>query len=244
MSRCDRWGEALAAFDRGQKAFGALGDEQGEAGVVLNRGIVFHEQGDYEGAAESYEGAVELAQRAGAETLVANARANLAVLATIRGDLDSAVTQYRTCLSVYQTSGDLLGQARTYHNLGMAYADQQDWKAATDSFERGFAIAHEQSRLDVLANISLSRAELMLELGDTLMSASCCMQALDVYREIRDHLGEADVYRLLGRVLTLRRQWTTAARLFQDSLRMNEKYTHPLGMAETHRDLEQYFAAH
>ena len=74
------------------------------------------------------------------------------------------------------------------------------------------------------------------------MSAACCARALDIYREIGDHLGEADVYRLLGRMFTLRRQWTTAARLFQDSLRLNEEYAHPLGAAEAHRDLAKMHA--
>ena len=45
--------------------------------------------------------------------------------------------------------------------------------------------------------------------GDTSMAATCCGRALDIYQETKDHLGEADAYRLLGRVFTLRKQWTS-----------------------------------
>jgi tetratricopeptide (TPR) repeat protein len=111
-----------------------------------------------------------------------------------------------------------------------------------DCYERGFNIAQEHGLLDVMANIYLSRAELLLELGDSSMAASCCARALDVHRKTENRLGEADAYRLLGRVFTLRRQWTTAVSLFQDSLRLNEEYANPLNLAETHRDLGKMHA--
>ncbi|MBI4552056.1 MAG: hypothetical protein HY710_07320, partial [Candidatus Latescibacteria bacterium] len=37
--------------------------------------------------------------------------------------------------------------------------------------------------------------------------------------------------------------WATAARLLQDSLRLNEEYTNPLGSAETHREIGKLHAA-
>jgi tetratricopeptide (TPR) repeat protein len=242
LSRWGRWEEALDHLDRSREVYRELGDEQGQARALVGRGIVFHEQGDYDAAAAAYEEALEMARRIGDQQIVANAINSLAVLATIRGDFDGAVARYQTCLKIFEEAGYGLGMARAYHNLGMTHADRRDWNAAMECYERGFDIAQEHGLLDIMANIYLGRAEMMLELGDTSMVALCCARAMDIYRKTENRLGEADTYRLLGRLFTLRKRWSTAVGLFQDSIRLNEEYSNPLNLAETHRDLGKLHA--
>lgn len=237
LSQWSRWDEALGYLDRALVAFAALGDERGRARVLVDRGVVFHERGDYATATRMYTEAAELAQRHGARDVVARASNNQAVLATIRGDTDEAQVQYQRCLEIYEETGDQREAARTHHNLGMTYADRGDWGAATACFSRGFEIAREHQQLDVMANVSLSQGEMLLDLGDSTLVTLCCVRALEIYRKIGDRLGEADAYRLLGRVFAERRQWATAEALFGDSLRLNEEYENPLGVGETCRDL-------
>ena len=243
MSKLDRWEEALDYLDRSQKAFGELGDAQGQALALVGRGIVLGQLGRYQEAQEAQEKGLVMAERAGDRKILSNARNNLAVLATIRGDLDDAIRRYQECLATFQEAGDNEGLARTYHNLGMTHADRRDWGAAMQCYERGFEAAHEQGMLEVMANIHLSRAELLLELGDTSMVAICCARALDIYRKTGNRLGEAETYRLLGRLFTLRQRWSTALSLFKDSIRLNEEYSNPLNLAETHRDIGRMHAA-
>ena len=42
---------------------------------------------------------------------------------------------------------------------------------------------------------------------------------------------------MLAKTFVMRKEWTAAECLFRDSLRLNEEYANPLGVAETHRDL-------
>lgn len=237
LSLRNSWGEALQYLDRSLETYTELGDAEGQARALVDQGIVFHEQGDYQAAQKAYEEAVALAQQGDKKDIVAYASNNLAVLATIRGDFDEAITQYQRCLVIYQEIGEQREAARSYHNLGMTHADRRDWNAAMDCYSRSFEIAQEHQQLDVMANVYLSQAELLLDLGDSSMVAAFCVRALEIYRKIGNHLGEADGYRLLGRVFTLRQQWNTGTALFQDSLRLNEEYNNPLGTAEAHRDL-------
>ena len=65
--------------------------------------------------------------------------------------------------------------------MGRVLSRCDRWEEALASFDRS-----QEAFLDVMANLYLSRAELMLELGDTSMSAACCARALDIYRET-DH---------------------------------------------------------
>ena len=243
LSRWSRWDEAMGHLDRSLEAYRALGSEGGQARVLLNRGIVYHERGSYDEATRTYEEALELAKRVGEKDVVANATNNLAVLATIRGDLDGAVERYERSLEMFEEAGNTRGLARTHQNLGMVHADRQDWKAAMTSYDQGLNTAEKNQQLDVVANIHLARAELLLELEDTSLVALCCAHALDICRQTGDRLGEADAYRLLGRLFTLRKQWNTAACLFRDSLRLNEEFANPLDIAETHRDIGRMHAA-
>jgi len=243
LSRWNRWAEALDHLDRSREVYRELGDGQGQARVMLSRGIVSHEQGDYEAAAAAYREALDLAQAAGDRKIEANTINGLAVLATVRGDFDEAVTRYQTCLGMFEEDGNGLGMARAYHNLGIAHAHRRDWNTAMECYEQGFEIAQRHGFLDVMANIYLSRAELLLELGDSSMVAICCARALDIYRKTENRLGEADTYRLMGRLFTLRKRWSTALSLFQDSLRLNEEYGSSLNLAEAHRDLGKMHAA-
>ena len=107
------------------------------------------------------------------------------MLATVRGDLDDAVAQYQSCLSMSRATEDATGQARVYHNLGMTHADRGDFKAAMESYERAFEIAQDAGQLDVQANIYLSRAELLL-VGQYYLKTGQDEKALWVLEEARD----------------------------------------------------------
>jgi len=88
-----------------------------------------------------------------------------------------------------------------------------------------------------MANIHVHMASVLLELGNSLMVPFCCSRALDIYKKLGDHLGEADTYRLLAKSFVMRKEWETAESLFHDALKLKEEYGDPLGVAETLRDL-------
>lgn len=237
LAHWQRWEEALAYFDRSWHAFGELGDRKGQAGVAVKRGVVFSQRGDYQAATAAYEQALGLGQQAGDKKSIVKASNNLAILATIRGDREEAIARYEECLVGYREIEDTRGLAGAYHNLGMTHADLQNWTSAMDCYERGFEVAQKHDHLGTMANIHLSMAEVLLQMGNSLMVPLCCARALDIYRKTGDHLGEAETYRLLGNTFAMRKEWETAAGLFEDSLRLNEAYGDPLNVAETQRDV-------
>jgi tetratricopeptide (TPR) repeat protein len=237
LMRWQRWDEALDHLEKSETLFGELGKWEGQAMVLLRRGMVFLEKGDYETADTVYREALSLGEAHDDKGTVARASNSLAVLATIQGDFDEAIAQYESCVAMYEAIEDMRGLASTYHNLGMTQADCENWTAAMNAYEKGFEAAQADNHLDVMANIHLSMAEVMLEMGNSMMVPMCCARALDIYRKTGDHLGEADAYRLLGVTFAMRKDWETAEGLFGDSLRLNEEHGNPLGASETHRDL-------
>lgn len=236
LTRWQRWPDALSCFDRSLAVYIDLGDVLGQALVLVRRGTVFIEKGDYEAARSVYEEALTLGESAGDKKTIVRVQNNLAVLATIQGDFEEAIAQYHACLVMYEELNDGRGMANAYLNLGKTCADLERWTSAMDAYEKGFEVAQANNHLDVMANIHLSMAEVMLEMGNSMMVPMCCARALDIYRKTGDRLGEADAYRLLGMTFAKRKDWDTADGLFADSLRLNEENSNPLGAAETHRD--------
>ncbi|MBT3605535.1 MAG: tetratricopeptide repeat protein [Candidatus Latescibacteria bacterium] len=236
LTRWQRWDEAMSYLEQSSQVYEKLGDVLGQVQTIVRRGTVYSEQGNYEAAQEVYEQALRLGERIDDKKTIARVNNNMAILATIQGNLNEAITQYEACLVMYAELGDERGMASAYHNLGMTHADQEDWTSAMDAYEKGFEAAQKSGHLDIMANVHLSMAEVMLEMGNSMMVPMCCARALDIYRKTGDRLGEADAYRLLARTFGMRKDWDTANQLFKDSLTLNEEHSNPLGIAETQRD--------
>jgi len=237
LARWNRWEEAIDHLNRSQSLYRDLGDKQGQATAAQRRGVVYARQGDYASATSAYEEALSLAEELGDRRIVTAARNDLANIATIRGTLDEAIQWHKSCIQMYEEAEEPQGLAGAYHNLGKAYMFQKDWGAAMDAFERGFEVAQKHDLLDTMANIHVHMAAVLLELGNSLMVPFCCARALDIYKKLGNHLGEADTYRLLAKSFVMRKEWGTAESLFRDALKLKEAYGDPLGVAETLRDL-------
>lgn len=236
LSKWSKWDDAQEALEESATLYRQLNDMNGQARVARMTGVLYSRQSDFDKARSAYEEALELAERADSRRDVAAVNNNLAILATIRGDREAAIERYRASIAAYEEIGDQRGVAGAYHNLGMALADAKDYTAAMDSYERGFEVARKVDHLVCMANIHLSMAELMLEMGNSMMVPFCCSRALDIYKKTGNQSGEADAYRLLGNTFTLRRDWDTADQLFTDSLSLNKKCGNKLGAAEVERD--------
>ena len=236
LSKWSRWEEAHAALEESTTVYRQLDDVKGQAYVSRTIGVLYSRQSDFERAHTAYEQALEFAEKAGSRRKVAAANNNLAILATIRGDKDAAISRYEASIAAYEEVDDHRGIAGAYHNLGMTQADIKDFTSAMDSYEKGFEVARKVDHLVCMANIHLSMAELMLEMGNSMMVPFCCTRALDIYKKTGNQSGEADTYRLLGNTFTLRRDWESAQQLFADSLALNIKCGNRLGAAQVERD--------
>jgi tetratricopeptide (TPR) repeat protein len=237
LSKWGRFEEAYQALQESADAFKGLDDIKGQASVALKIGVLLYRQSDYDRAQVALQDTLELAEQADLPATVAGANNNLAVLATIRGDLDGAIERYEACLVAYEHVGNQRGLASAYHNLGMAQADKKDYSTAMDCYEKGFEVARKVDHLVVMANIHLSMAEVLLEMGNSVMVPFCCSRALDIYKKTGNQSGEADTYRLLGNTFALRHDWESAQQLFEDSLELIQKVGNKLGAAEAQRDM-------
>ena len=107
------------------------------AGLRLAQGIVWFwfVRGHY---AEGRDFAVSLlAANPMADTgLRANVTSGAGILANMSGDRDGARTLYESALELNRAAGNRIGVARAYGNLGMLAADESDYVAAREMYEK------------------------------------------------------------------------------------------------------------
>ena len=163
-----------------------------------------------------------------------NARNNLGIVANIRGDTESAIAHYQSCVPLAEGSGLEAHLARTYHNLGIAYADRKDWSDAGDYYERALKLAQRHSIAETLSAVHLSRSHMYFQLGDLAMAAVACGRALSIYNSSHHRLGEAEAYRVLGGIFAKRGEEITAVEMFKRSLEMAQEAPAPLEIGETY----------
>jgi len=234
MTRMARWDAAAEHFAESQRIQRRIRDRKGTAETLCDVGSLHYQKGDLDEAQKSYGKALELAEDLEHTALIINLRNNLGIVANVRGDVDTAIAHYQSCIPLAEQAGlePLLAQA--WHNLGMAYADRYQWKEAGDCYEKAMRLARKHSIANILGAVHLNRAEMYEELGDIDMAAVACGRALSIFAASQNVLGEAEVYRVLGKIFSRRNDPITSMEMFNLSLDMVKEVGAPLETAETY----------
>lgn len=101
-------------------------------------------------------------------------------------------------------------------------------------YEKCMELAREIGDLRLQALVYLNRVELHKSLSDWPLAEALCHRALRIFKNLRDRLGEAEVYKFLGLSRALERDWASASAYFSKSIRLTRKLSNSLGQAEAH----------
>ena len=125
----------------------------------------------------------------------------------------------------------------------LCHSSRNRWTDALDAFEQSLEISQETGDIGQSAATYIHKAAVFLELGDSQVAASLCARGIEIFEETDFPLGIAEAYKVLGRLLTRKKEWATAQGLLEEGLRICEEYDDALGRSEIHRDLGNLHAA-
>jgi tetratricopeptide (TPR) repeat protein len=221
---------AIAAL---QEALACLEGDQApliRAQVLANWGCVDFECGRYSQAEAHWREALQLAG-----DRLARVRAevwhNLAVLATVRGELDQAWTLYSQALRLNQQEATPK-TALNYCAMGMLRADQERWDEALELFARSLEACRASRYRFYEPTIELNRVEALLGQGNLVEAQQACSRALRGFRRLDDTLGVADALRLYGRLCRLERNWEDARVALERSIELNRRFGETVSLGE------------
>ena len=230
----NQWKKALDSFQESLKLCQSAGDQEGEAHTYNGIGMLYFEKGELTDAAIYWEKGLGLAEQINETKMCAQISNNLGALMSTSGDWDRALAYYGKSVTMFEKVGEYRGVAEAHHNMGMTYADMKRWSESADCYEKSYEIAKEIGDVRLQAMVKLNRVEMYATIKDIYFGLALCNQALKTFKELEDHLGEAEAYKFLGMLYTRVKEWDLASSFFEDAIHCAEKYKNPLLAAESH----------
>lgn len=232
LSRLDDRPAALAHTDEALRQFRARGDHEGAVRAQNLAGVILLEMGSLDEARLRLEDALESAGGSGGDRVRAHAATNLGIVYDMREQPGRAAEWYRVARSLYQSLGDVLGEARILHNLGIAHQALEAWTEADDSFARAAELARQVGEQQLFAFAVVARGEVALVRGDLDAAERMGRQALVRFDCHSTLYGLAEVRKLLGKVAWARGDLASARAELDSAVALCEMSYAPLVDAE------------
>jgi tetratricopeptide (TPR) repeat protein/TolB-like protein len=217
----ERMGQSRKAIDLSNQAkefYVLAGDRRGAARALLSVGVVFFDQGDYEGAKKKFEEALPVFRQIGAKRGI---RATLELIGNVfysEGNLREARKYYEEVLPYDREINDPSGLAGDYGNLANALDGLGDLQGALKMQQDALTIFNQISDRRGASATANNLGNLYFEMGDLDAARKYFDQSLAMKREIAFRRGEPYPMAGLGDVLLVRGKLREAQKQYEDAL--------------------------
>lgn len=154
-------------------------DNPGEIAHTINvMAISFLQRGSPEEGERLYLEAADMARAAGDERLIAMIDQNLGVLASMRGDVDTALRRHGSCLDRYRALDMREEMARQLSNIGMVYAGLGRFPEAEAAYAEALAISTSSGDTWARLMVEVNRVALLIAKWDYTGARRVCDRIL------------------------------------------------------------------
>jgi tetratricopeptide (TPR) repeat protein len=192
-----------------------------------------------------HEAALEAGRRLGNANAEACGHFGLGYTYFEIGDYELAAAHQSQAAALFRRTGHVLGQAMASHSGGAVCWRQGRHREALELTEAALALCEPGDpvlrviRARALNNSGLMRAEL----GDSAAAEVRCTQALELFREMGNSLGEAATWDTLGQIHLSNKENTEAINCFQQSVQLQRDIGNRYSVATTLANLADALAA-
>lgn len=191
---------ALDCYEAALAVAKVAGDGPGAASAVNSQAIVAFGRGRLDRAERLWRWTRREARTYGARKLVAMVEQNLGNVAGIRGDLEVALTRYRTALHTYRALEMQEYVGAVLNNLGMTLTDLGRRAEAREALEQGIRVCRETGDVSVEILLQVSRARLHVEFEEWERARDRCEIAHELALEADDRRWLGEIFRYYGAV--------------------------------------------
>lgn len=176
------------------------GDLGAEAELLIRRGAVQRQRGDYQGAVTSYRQAWWFCRRSRDEPGRANTLSNLGALYRLREYFFRAEVLCQGALALFEALGDTARLAQTENHLGLVYFSQGRWPEALLHLTRSKALLEQTGDWHSLARTLQNLGVLYRRTGDLEAALVCFRQAIHRYQMVGDETHVARTRLNIGNI--------------------------------------------
>lgn len=195
--RLNDWYKARDCFERCLQDKQTLGKVD-EAMATYGLGNVYFELTDYEKSSKYFEKALEFADKLQDKQLMANVFNNLGALENIRSHRMKAIALYSKSIPLFKSLGDNFGLARIYHNIGMTYADENNWQRANEFYGQSLIVSDVMGLVPLKSITFLNRAMALVKLKKIDEAREYNFKAFRLLEQLKDELGVAEFHKIQG----------------------------------------------
>jgi len=183
LGRKGAYREAVAALEQGKAALTDKDDVEG-ARLGVRIGEIQSRSGNYPAARETLANAIQVAERIGADEVVAEGLKYLGAAMIYVGDLPGALALNQRCLGIYERLRDLPGTAAIRNGIGMLHFRMARWDDAIAEFAAALALEDRIGDPWAAAMCQNNIGEVHLSRGDFGEAIAWKDRAYDVFTSI------------------------------------------------------------
>lgn len=158
-----------------------------------------------------------------------------------QGNLDLSFKYLIVARKGYQRLEDSLGIANSSLNLGMSYADQQNYELAEQNYQDALGIFKRQSADSRIATTYTKMADLLTIQQRYQPAFDYLNQALVIHRETGFLYGIAEVNRKLAQLAAAQEEWDDAISYFLLAVEVGKQRNDQVGLAENYLGIGQAY---
>ena len=231
------WSRALDEFNTAESYLKDSGDTKALSATLNTLGILYAETGKLSKALESFESSKKLAAANKDRGLLLKIFMNLGNILNIRGDHDGALEAYDSALKTLGNMNNDPLRALIHHNIGIAFKNKGNLAAAERKLNDGLKFS-ERAGDERIAGLSyLEKAEIYHQKNEIDESVLLATKAFRIFSEMKDRLGVAEVYKLMGMNHKKNGRFDLAEVYLGNSLRINERHDNALNKGETYLEI-------
>jgi serine/threonine protein kinase/tetratricopeptide (TPR) repeat protein len=228
---------ALAAFEKAESLYQALGNIEGLTEVRYQRGLLYDKTGKTSEAQGQLQQALETARVSNNEHQQIRAILQLSSVAYTAGNAAQSQEYARKAVELAQAKGMENLTARGLVDLGYAYLTHGDYAEAETYFQQAldFAKRYKGRRNEARALFSL--ASLRIQQGNADEALRYIEPALKFYQEGGYRKETSTALLLLGRAQRLKGDYEEALKAFEQQLKLGEEWGDLEQIASSHSEI-------
>jgi tetratricopeptide (TPR) repeat protein len=158
-------------------------------------------------------------------------------------EFDIAENCYQRIEGIQRETGNLAGQASTFHQLGGIAQERRDFETAETWFQKALMIKKKQGNEHGAAMAYHQLGRIAQERRDFEAAETWFQKARKIFEKLCNEHGTSITYHQLGRIAQERRDFETAETWYQKALMIKEKQGDEHGIALTNMVLGFLFSA-
>jgi tetratricopeptide (TPR) repeat protein len=228
--------EAIKPLEDAKSAFHDGGDKLGAAAALNNIGLILMDRGNFTGARNAHQEALQLRREIGNLRGVAGSLNNIGLLLDREGEFAEARRYYEQSLEIRRNIGDKAGAAGALGNIANILEYQADLEESRKMHELSLNMIGElDKRIDPVEEQNI--AIVLQEQGKLADAKSMFQNAVDTSRAIHDPGVQAAALVGLGDVLLLKGDFAGAYAAQHEALEIRQKDGETTETAESYVEL-------